>query len=75
MLVLIYTCQNTTLLEITCHGSFDIFVKSIHKMCQIARLLCLRTSVSPLVFCYPLLYKVDFSHDISFIILNLHVTL
>ena len=22
MLVLVYTCQNATLLEITCHGSF-----------------------------------------------------
>ena len=25
MLVCVYTCQNTTLLEITCHGSNDLF--------------------------------------------------
>ena len=24
MLVRVYTCQNTTLLEITCHGSFGL---------------------------------------------------
>ena len=26
MLLRVYTCQNATLFEITCHGSFNVFV-------------------------------------------------
>ena len=55
MLVLVYTCQNATLLEITCHGSTVIASKAVERLrenqqhtyeCQ----HCLTTDIQNILF-------------------------